>query len=523
MAEFCPFNVTPLAMPRLTNNISFHNANYTSQDYASLKARLVTLLKTNFANDFNDVSESSLALMLVECWAAIADMLSFKIDQLANEFFIDTVSEVENVFRLAKLVGFKPLPPLPARTMFIAKINSVYSKDIVLKCPVIVDLKEQGMNVVYELYPAGANNNPIFGANIVIPAGHMFTEAIVGLEGATRTSTFTADGRANQVITLPFENVYYKSLDVTVDGMAWQEVESFSRSARPEYIVDYEAYYKPSIIFGDNVAGLVPRVGSNITVKYRVPNHFTTEVISGAFDTKVFTQLSGINSHIVVSVKNYTKSEYGYPGDDIYTIKKKLPKYIMSQNRAVTGADYKFLVDSFATAYDGAIGKSSIVLRNHGCAGNVIDIIVLAKTAEYRMVKANDNLKTQLLAYINKKKIFTDYVCVKDGEIISVDLHVEINLNRSQRNVEPEVKAKAINALEMFFALENWNFGQSLKERDIMKVLAGIKEIRNVEVGFTSNKSIEKGSGAENVVTANYNEIIRPDNININFIYEDGV
>jgi hypothetical protein len=386
-----------------------------------------------------------------------------------------------------------------------------------------VDLKELGMNVIYELYPAGPNNNPVFGADIVIPAGQMFTEAIVGLEGATRTTTFTADGTANQVFTLPFENVYYKSISVAIDGVIWQEVESFSRSAKPEYMVDYEAYYKPSIIFGDNIAGLAPRVGSNILVKYRLPNHYTTEVISGAFDTKVFTELAGINSHVVVSIKNYTKSEYGYPGDDLFTIKKKLPKYIMSQNRAVTGADYKFLVDSFAMPYDGAIAKSNIVLRNHGCAGNVIDIIVLAKTAEYRMVRANDNLKTQLLAYINKKKIFTDHVCIKDGEIISVDLNIDINLNKSQRNIEPEIRAKAINALEMFFALENWEFGQSLKEKDIVKVLAGIKEIRNIEVGFTSSRSIEKGSGTEPVVTARYNEIVRPDNINISFVYEDEV
>ena len=189
MAEICPFDVTPLAIPRFVNNLPVYSINYTNQDFHSIKRRTLELIKTNFEDKFNDLNESSLAVMLIECWAAMADMLSFKIDQLANEMFIDTVTELENAFRLAKLVGYKPIPPLPGKAMFYAKINATYSQDLIIPAPISINLDGLGYGINYELFPADSNGDPVFGVPIVIPAGSMFTEAVVGLEGATRKQT----------------------------------------------------------------------------------------------------------------------------------------------------------------------------------------------------------------------------------------------------------------------------------------------------------------------------------------------
>jgi uncharacterized alkaline shock family protein YloU len=520
MAEICPFDVTPLAVPRFINNLPVYSVNYTNQDFPSIRVRTLELLKNNFGNEFNDINESSLAVMLVECWAAMADMLSFKIDQLANELYIDTVTELENAFRLAKLVGYKPTPPLPAKSMFFAKINTVYSKDLIIKTPILINLDGLGFDIAYELFASDGENNPIFGADIIIPAGAMFTEAVVGLEGMSRQTTFTSTGKANQIFTLPFENVFLGSIKVIVNNLAWNEVEHFTESkAKAEYIIECDAYYKPSIIFGDNRTGLVPPIDSNVTVSFRLPNRVTTEIISGAFDTKVFGGIPGITDHVIINVKNYTKSEYGYPGDSINDIRKKLPAYLRSQNRAVTGADYKYITDSFTTPHDGMIGKSNIVLRSHGCAANVIDVIILAQTGDYRLVKANDNLKASLLEMINNKKIFTDYVCIKDGEVIYTDINVNVYLNKNMKKFETEIRNKIIEKLEQYFDLNNWEFGQPLKEKDIVKSLATIKEAKQFDIGFVTNQPTHD-KVSENIVVAKHNEIIRPDNLNINFTYE---
>lgn len=523
MANLCPFDATPLAVPRFINNMPVYSLNYANQDFHSIRNRTLELLKANFGEEFNDISESSLAVMLVECWAAMADMLSFKIDQLANELYIDTVTELENAFRLAKLVGYKPMPPLPAKAMFLARINHVYTADLIIKAPVLINLDGLGFDIAYELYAADAHNNPVFGADIVIPAGAMFTESVVGLEGMTRHINFKSSGKANQILSLHYENVLWGSIKVLINGHAWTEVEHFTEfRPRAEYIIEYDSSYKPSIIFGDNKTGLVPPPESSILVKCRVPNKTTSEIISGAFDTKIFAMLPDITDHILVHVKNYTKSEYGYPGDSINDIRKKLPAYIRTQNRAVTGADYKFITDRFATPYDGAIGKSNIVLRNHGCAGNVIDIVILAKTGDYRLVKANDNLKTMLLEELNEKKVFTDHLCVKDGEVIYVDININAHVNKSFNKFEPEIRNNITGKLEEFFDLSSWEFGHSLREKDMIKVLSSIKEVYQFDIGFITSQGIEHNKNEDNVVTVRYNEIPRPDNINITFTYSTG-
>jgi hypothetical protein len=114
----CPFEVTPYEVSSLVKTPQLVNLNYTNQDFWSMKARLLDFIKEKFAATFTDFVESDVALMLIENWAFIADTLSFKIDQIANEIFIDTVTEVENAFRLSKLVGF-PSPAANCRTFLL--------------------------------------------------------------------------------------------------------------------------------------------------------------------------------------------------------------------------------------------------------------------------------------------------------------------------------------------------------------------------------------------------------------------
>ena len=112
----CPFDITPYAISEITVKPVVFNLNYTNQDFWSMKNRLIDFIQQKFGDKFNDFVESDISIMLIENWAFIADTLSFKMDQIANEIFIDTVTEKENAFRLAKLVGFEPQPPISARS-----------------------------------------------------------------------------------------------------------------------------------------------------------------------------------------------------------------------------------------------------------------------------------------------------------------------------------------------------------------------------------------------------------------------
>lgn len=114
----CAFVLEPLSVSELSSLANLPNLNYTNQDFHSMKTRLVTFIQEKFVDDFSDFIEGDLGIMLIENWAFLADTLSFKMDQIVNELFIDTVTELENIFRLSNLIGFKPIPPIASRLCF---------------------------------------------------------------------------------------------------------------------------------------------------------------------------------------------------------------------------------------------------------------------------------------------------------------------------------------------------------------------------------------------------------------------
>lgn len=513
----CPFDITPYTQSQLITTPSIFNLNYTNQDFWSMKSRLIDFIRQKFSNDFSDFVESSIAVMLIENWAFIADTLSFKMDQIANEIFIDTVTELENAFRLAKLVGFQPQPPIASRSLWTASLNNTLNSDIEIPVPYSISVTSGGTPINIELFPADSENNPIFDQNIIIPAGSLVNASIIGLEGTTIDLTTTGTGAISQTIILDQTPVIFDSIRVFVDGVQWQLVEYFTDSQpRREFRVEYNSSFQAFVIFGNNRTGLIPSQGSEIVVTYRQGGGIVGNIVSGSVETQGLFNVFGIPFGIAVSFRNYTKGEFGYNGDTIDDIRTKLPAWTRSQNRAVTGLDYKTLTDQFATPYQGQIGKSTAVLRNYGCSGNIIDIYVLAKDGLSGLAIATDELKNSLINYLNQVKMMTDFVCLRDGQVILVDLTVDVVMDRLYRKFEDEFRVKIQRRIDAFFALSNWEYGETLREVDVNKVLSDLKEINSIDLNFDTNDPNNSG----NVVTSRFFEIIRPDNITINFTYE---
>jgi len=517
MADTCPFEVLPYKSSNIQNRPTPVNLNYTNQDFWSMKSRLISFMKEKFGNDFNDFVESSLAIMLIENWSFIADTLSFKIDQIANEVFIDTVTELENAFRLAKLVGYQPQPPIAAKCMWTARINAPQTLDLVIPTPFDVSLVNNGAGINYELFPADIYNRPIYDQNIIISAGSITNSNIVGVEGQTFTDTFIGTGEINQSNLLNFTPVLYDSIRVDVDGQRWEKVEFFTDSQpRREYRVEYNSDYSAFIIFGNNRAGLLPAVGAVITVTYRVGGGTVGNIVTNFANVETLIPIEGQDFSVLVNLTNYTKGEFGYNGDTVEDIRRKLPVYNRSQNRCVTGSDYKGLCDLFATPYNGVMGKSAIALRHAGCAANIIDVYALVKEGDNGLAIASSQFKAELTSYLDTKKMLTDFICIKDGVVILTAISIDVVLDKYYRTFEENIKAKILRNLTIFFNLNNWDYGQTLRTTDIVKALSSVQEPYRYEINLTTDDPNNSGSQ----VLANYYEIIRPLSTEILFQYE---
>lgn len=523
MPENCPFEVAPFARSNPLKNEKILSLNYTNQDFWSLKTRLVEFIRERFGeqgsvlpNTFNDLVEGSIAIMLMENWAFVGDMLSFKMDQMVNELFIDTVTEPDNAFRLCQLVGFKPTPPVPAASMWSATINSVLDADIVLSAPIAIDTATEEGLITIELFPADARGRPQFGQDIVIPAGSFSNSSIVGVEGKTFFDNYTGTGQTLQSYSTTKDSVIYDSINVRVDGILWERVDYFSDSQpRREYRVEFDSSYRAYIMFGNNKAGLSPANGSQVQIEARQGGGTIGNIVTGYVETQVQARVFGITGGIPVTLRNYTRGKNGYEGDTVEDIRRKLPFYLRTQDRAVTGLDYKTLADQFITPYNGQIGKSVAVLRNHGCAGNVVDIYILAREGSSGLAEADDNLKMELAEMLESKKMVTDYLCLKDGVVVEADVSIEVKLSRINKKFEQEIRATIESRVEEFFALSNWEYGKELRESDLVKALASVKQAEGFDVVFTTD---DEGNSGQSV-RAKFYEIIRPGTTEIAFMY----
>jgi hypothetical protein len=516
-APNCPFDINPLDQSQNTPTPKLSALSYTHQDFWSMKTRLVNFIYEKFPQDFNDFVESSLAMMIIENFAFLADLISFKLDQYINELFIDTVTEVENAFRLARLVGFLPTPPIAATAMFSATINNVLTGDVVVPGGVLTEITVDDTILSYELFAADHQNNPLFDEDIIIPAGSLFNTTIVGVEGKTLTDAFRGTGLVNQSVQLQTSPVLFDSIRVLVDGVSWQNVEFFTDSQpRREFRVEYDSTYQAFIIFGNNRAGLIPPEGSDITVVYRVGGGSIGNIISGALQFSRQFDVPSLNFPVPVTFRNYTKGSNGYNGDGIDEIRSKLPSYLKMQDRCVTGEDYKDMADAFSTPYNGQIGKSTAVLRNYGCAGNIVDLFVLAKDGVDGLTPATDELKFLLSDTLETKKMLTDYCCLRDGVVLAVDVTLDIVIDKALRKLREEIDTRVRNNITDFFLLPNWEYGKQLRDTDLIKKLSDIREINSMDATFVTNDPDNSGA----LVTTKYYEIIRPDQIFINYIFQ---
>lgn len=515
--ENCPFDVTPYDKSNLVKTPQLVNLNYTNQDFWSMKSRLIGFIKERFGESFTDFVESDLAMMLIENWSFIADTLSFKMDQIANEIFIDTVSEVDNAFRLAILVGFTPQPPIASRSMWSVTITTALDTDLVINTPQTFDITTERGPQTIEIFPADSSNNPIFDESIVITAGTFINSKVIGLEGKTLSQNILGDGDINQFYELDDGPVISSSIRVSVDGVMWEKVNYFTDSQpRREFRIEYDPNYGAFIMFGNNRAGLIPSNGSMILVTYRVGGGPSGNIVTGAVNTQRNFIVPGFEFRVPVTFTNYTRGEFGYSGDTITDIKTKLPPWIRSQSRVVAGTDYETFADQFATEYHGQVGKSKAILRQHGCAANVVDLYILSLDAEDTLVEASNELKVALSDALDDVKMITDLVCIKDGVVIGVDITIDITMDKFYRKFEEEFREKIHRRTLGFFSLNNWDYEKTLKSVDLIKELSDVKEIRSVETDFQTEDTSNSGE----IVTARFYEIVRHSSIEINFVYE---
>jgi len=102
---------------------TFKNADFKSYDFENLRRVIISYLRENYPEDFNDYIESSEYLALIDAVAFLGQSLAFRIDLNSRENFIDLAARKDSVLRLARMLSYNAKRNIAASGLL--KITSI--------------------------------------------------------------------------------------------------------------------------------------------------------------------------------------------------------------------------------------------------------------------------------------------------------------------------------------------------------------------------------------------------------------
>ena len=104
--------------------------------------------------------------------------------------------------------------------------------------------------------------------------------------------------------------------------------------------------------------------------------------------------------------------------------------------------------------------------------------------------------------------MITDHVSVVDALVRTIDLTIQINIDREVENFEEEIKREVAKRAVDYFNVDNRSFGELFALADFRRELHKVLDVRFAEVTNLSSD-----------IKLNFNEIIQLNNIEINVDY----
>ena len=294
-------------MPYSNKEFKESNINYLNKDFDSFKANLIEYAKTYFPNSYKDFNETSPGMMLIEMSAYVGDVLSFYIDQQYKEMMLPLSQERRNIINIAKMLGYKVKPTIPAHVELTITQQVDATADINDKRPdyaaaVIIDKGLQiqssdDSNVVFETlepvdFTVSSSLDTItpveseFDADGIV-SKYTITRKVRAISGETKTKDFTiASPQQYLKLSLPESDVIeiIKCEDVN-NGNRWYEVDYLAQDKIP-----IETFHTDSRTSAyHDISGNVLEVPIPYTLQYiKTGKRFITEIDDENITSLVF-------------------------------------------------------------------------------------------------------------------------------------------------------------------------------------------------------------------------------------------
>ena len=105
------------------------SVDYTGRDYYAIREQLIRRVQDRIP-DWQGSDPSDFGLALVEAFAYMGDLVNYYIDRIANESYLMTATQRENILNLANLFGYRPANYVSASTTLTLNSNIGYQGSV---------------------------------------------------------------------------------------------------------------------------------------------------------------------------------------------------------------------------------------------------------------------------------------------------------------------------------------------------------------------------------------------------------
>ena len=284
--------------------------------------------------------------------------------------------------------------------------------------------------------PGAVSNNRIVlsaaytGTVAAAVTAQIYDQRILVVQGLTVTDSFVSptDTAPSFVVKLSTTPVIEGSVNVTINGEPWNQVNSFAASASDatDYVFKTTPSGQPLIVFGDGAFGVIIPTAAVIDVTYRVGGGTAGNLPINSFNTSVTGLLSSSSSPITVQITNLTG--VGSGGQDAETLEEariKIPAASRANDRAVTLEDYQ----TTAMSYPGiSFARAVVRTENSFLEGNLVFIYAWTNGPDGTLVNLNPLQKLALQSFMQTKALGTDLVEIGDGTAMPLPISLRFKV-----------------------------------------------------------------------------------------------
>lgn len=385
----------------------------------------------------------------------------------------------------------------------------------------VLDVYDSDSNRWYESDYMAQDLVPVQTENIVKNDTTMsqYRDSVPFLLKFLRTARrFTTSVTADNLTILEFGS----GTNVQGDAIVLTSAETVNKTSTANNVS-----YDPANFLGNSSYGQAPS-NTTLTIRYivggGVDSNVNSDTIKNVVSAEYFgdlTELSENDRSVTklirdsLKVNNPVATTGGRGPETNDEIKANSRANFSAQNRAVTRQDYVVRTYAMPSKF-GTIAKAyattdTILSTNTQSNPYAINIYVLGRDAEGRMMPINPALVYNLRNYLNEYRLLTDGVNIIDGYVINIGLNFTVIAYKNYN--KRDVLTNCLSVARTFLSTDNMQFAQPINLSRLRLEIAKVDGVQSVTELIVKNLTVRDGDYSKNeynITAATVNDIVYP-------------